>query len=72
MTNVQGADLSTREAPDSGGRHGSRGDLNGVPDKDIPRELWTGRVRDVVPGLKKAAFVRRQMETTDELSPRGE
>jgi SH3 domain-containing YSC84-like protein 1 len=58
MTNVQAADLSTKEANRIQEAATVLTEIHGVPDKDIPRELWDrAECVIVVPGLKKAAFV---------------
>jgi lipid-binding SYLF domain-containing protein len=58
ITNVQVADLSTREANRIQEAATVLKEIHGVPDKAIPRELWDrAECVIVVPGLKKAAFV---------------
>jgi lipid-binding SYLF domain-containing protein len=37
-------------------------EIHGIPDKDIPDELWDrAKCVIVVPSVKKAAFVRRRV-----------
>jgi len=56
--NVQAADLSTREANRIREAATVLKEIHGVPDRDIPQELWErAECVIVVPGLKKAAFV---------------
>lgn len=58
VINVQAADLSKREANRIQEAATILEEIHGVPDKDIPRELWErAACVMVVPGLKKAAFV---------------
>jgi lipid-binding SYLF domain-containing protein len=58
VINVQAADLSTREANRIQEAATVLKEIHGVPDKDIPQELWErAECVIVVPGLKKAAFV---------------
>jgi lipid-binding SYLF domain-containing protein len=58
ITQVHAADLSTREANRIQEAASVLKDIHGVPDKDIPQELWDhAACVIVVPGLKKAAFV---------------
>ena len=58
ITQVQAADLSTREANRIQEAASVLKEIHGVPDKDIPQELWDhAECVIVVPGLKKAAFV---------------
>jgi SH3 domain-containing YSC84-like protein 1 len=58
IAHVQAADLSTREANRVQEAATVLHEIHGVPDKDIPRELWDrAECVIVVPGLKKAAFV---------------
>ena len=58
LATVQGADLSTREANRLQEAATVLQEIHGVPDKDIPQELWErASCVIVVPGLKKAAFV---------------
>lgn len=58
VTAVQAADLSTREVTRIQDAATVLGEIQGVPDKDIPQELWErAACVVVVPGLKKAAFV---------------
>ena len=58
VINVQAADLSTREANRIQEAATVLKEIHGVPDKDIPQELWDrAECVIVVPGLKKAAFV---------------
>lgn len=58
MNSVQAADLSTREASRIQEAATVLKEIHGVPDKDIPQELWErAECVIVVPGLKKAAFV---------------
>src|SRR3954464_3408944 len=58
IARVQGADLSTREANRIQEAATVISEIHGVPDKDIPQELWDrAACVIVVPGLKKAAFV---------------
>jgi lipid-binding SYLF domain-containing protein len=55
---VQAADLSTKEASRIQEAATVLQEIHGVPDKDIPRDLWDrAACVMVVPGLKKAAFV---------------
>jgi len=55
---VQAADLSTREAHRLQEAATVLEEIHGVPDKDIPRDLWDrAECVIVVPGLKKAALV---------------
>jgi SH3 domain-containing YSC84-like protein 1 len=55
---VQAADLSTREANRVQEAATVLQEIHGVPDKDIPQDLWDGAACVVVvPGLKKAAFI---------------
>ena len=55
---VRAADLSTREANRIQEAAVVLKEIHGVPDKDIPQELWDrAACVIVVPGLKKAAFV---------------
>src|SRR5205814_3082068 len=52
------ADISTSEARRIGEAATVLKEIHGVPDKDIPQELWNkAACVIVVPGLKKAAFV---------------
>ena len=52
------ADLSTREANRIEEAATVLKEIHGVPDKDIPQELWSrAECVIVVPGLKKAAFI---------------
>ena len=56
--NVEAADLSTREANRIREAATVLKEIHGVPDRDIPQELWErAECVIVVPGLKKAAFV---------------
>ena len=58
ITQVQAADLSTKEANRIQEAATVLKEIHGVPDKDIPQELWDhAECVIVVPGLKKAAFV---------------
>src|SRR5438128_2452800 len=58
IARVQAADLSTREANRMQEAAIVLKEIHGVPDKDIPQELWDrAECVIVVPGLKKAAFV---------------
>lgn len=58
VTSVQAADLSAREASRVQEAAMVLKEIHGVPDKDIPQELWErAACVIVVPGLKKAAFV---------------
>ena len=58
IAHVQAADLSTREASRVQEAATVLQEIHGVPDRDIPRELWDrAECVLVVPGLKKAAFV---------------
>ena len=58
ITAAQAADLSTREADRIREAALVLNEIHGVPDKDIPQELWDrAECVIVVPGLKKAAFV---------------
>jgi SH3 domain-containing YSC84-like protein 1 len=55
---LQAVDLSTRESARMQEAATVLKEIHGVPDKDIPRELWDrAACVIVVPGLKKAAFV---------------
>jgi lipid-binding SYLF domain-containing protein len=55
---AQSADLSTREANRVQEAATVLREIHGVPDKDIPQELWDrAECVIVVPGLKKAAFI---------------
>jgi lipid-binding SYLF domain-containing protein len=55
---VQAADLSTREASRVQEAATVLKEIHGVPDKDIPQDLWERAACVlVVPGLKKAAFI---------------
>jgi lipid-binding SYLF domain-containing protein len=57
-TSVQAADLSTRESDRIKEAATVLKEIHGVPDKDIPQEIWDhASCVIVVPGLKKAAFV---------------
>src|SRR4051794_37977447 len=57
-TVAQAADLSTREANRVQEAATVLKEIHGVPDKDIPQDLWDrAACVIVVPGLKKAAFV---------------
>jgi lipid-binding SYLF domain-containing protein len=58
VTSVSAVDLSTREASRVQEAATVLKEIHGVPDKDIPQELWDkAECVIVVPGLKKAAFV---------------
>src|SRR5471030_2038593 len=58
VAGVQAADLSTREASRVQEAATVLQEIHGVPDKDIPQELWEhAECVIVVPGLKKAAFI---------------
>src|SRR5258706_15588582 len=58
MSAVQAADLSTKEANRVQEAATVLQEIHGVPDKDIPQDLWDGAACVlVVPGLKKAAFI---------------
>lgn len=58
VTPAAAADLSTREANRVQEAATVLKEIHGVPDKDIPQELWDrAECVIVVPGLKKAAFV---------------
>jgi SH3 domain-containing YSC84-like protein 1 len=58
VPSVQAADLSTREASRVQEAAIVLKEIHGVPDKDIPQELWErAACVIVVPGLKKAAFI---------------
>ena len=58
ITAAGAADLSTREANRVQEAATVLKEIHGVPDKDIPQELWErAECVIVVPGLKKAAFV---------------
>ena len=58
LPTVQAADLSTREASRVQEAATVLKEIHGVPDKDIPQELWDrAACVIVVPGLKKAAFI---------------
>jgi lipid-binding SYLF domain-containing protein len=58
VPSVQAADLSTREADRVREAATVLREIHGVPDKDIPQELWDrAACVIVVPGLKKAAFI---------------
>jgi SH3 domain-containing YSC84-like protein 1 len=58
ITSVQAADLSTREASRVQEAAIVLKEIHGVPDKDIPQDLWDrAACVMVVPGLKKAAFI---------------
>jgi SH3 domain-containing YSC84-like protein 1 len=58
VPSVQAADLSTREADRVREAATVLKEIHGVPDKDIPQELWDrAACVIVVPGLKKAAFI---------------
>src|SRR6476661_460556 len=58
LGSVQAADLSTKEANRIQEAATVLKEIHGVPDKDIPRDLWDrAACVMVVPGLKKAAFV---------------
>ena len=55
---VQAADLSTREVTRVQEAATVLQEIHGVPDKDIPQDLWDrAECVIVVPGLKKAAFI---------------
>ena len=55
---VQAADLSTREGNRVQEAAIVLKEIHGVPDKDIPQDLWDrAACVMVVPGLKKAAFI---------------
>ena len=58
VVNTQAADLSTREANRIQEAATVLKEIHGVPDKDIPQDLWErAACVIVVPGLKKAAFI---------------
>jgi len=58
VPSVQAADLSTREASRVQEAAIVLKEIHGVPDKDIPQDLWDRAACVlVVPGLKKAAFI---------------
>src|SRR5471032_5625 len=58
VAGVQAADLSTRESSRIQEAATVLHEIHGVPDKDIPQELWENAACViVVPGLKKAAFI---------------
>jgi lipid-binding SYLF domain-containing protein len=58
ITSVQAADLSTREVSRVQEAAVVLKEIHGVPDKDIPQDLWDrAACVMVVPGLKKAAFI---------------
>ena len=58
VINLQAGELSTREANRIREAATVLNEIHGVPDKDIPQELWDrAECVIVVPGLKKAAFV---------------
>src|SRR5258706_15223417 len=58
MSAVQAADLSTKEANRVQEAATVLKEIHGVPDKDIPQDLWDrAECVIVVPGLKKAAFI---------------
>ncbi len=58
VIHVQAADLSTRETNRIREAATVLKEIHGVPDRDIPRELWErAACVIVVPGLKKAAFI---------------
>src|SRR6266536_2421643 len=58
MAPASGADISTREANRIHEAATVLKEIHGVPDKDIPQDLWDrAECVIVVPGLKKAAFV---------------
>jgi lipid-binding SYLF domain-containing protein len=58
IPSTQAADLSTREASRIQEAATVLKEIHGVPDKDIPQELWDrAACVIVVPGLKKAAFI---------------
>jgi lipid-binding SYLF domain-containing protein len=58
IPSVQAADLSTSEASRVQEAATVLKEIHGVPDKDIPQELWDrAACVIVVPGLKKAAFI---------------
>lgn len=58
ISSVQAADLSTREASRVQEAAIVLKEIHGVPDKDIPQDLWDRAACVlVVPGLKKAAFI---------------
>jgi lipid-binding SYLF domain-containing protein len=58
IPSVQAADLSTREASRVQEAAIVLKEIHGVPDKDIPQDLWDrAACVMVVPGLKKAAFI---------------
>jgi len=58
ISSVQAADLSTKEASRIQEAATVLQEIHGVPDKDIPSDLWDrAACVMVVPGLKKAAFV---------------
>jgi lipid-binding SYLF domain-containing protein len=58
VAGVQAADLSTRESSRIQEAATVLHEIHGVPDKDIPQELWEhAECVIVVPGLKKAAFI---------------
>jgi lipid-binding SYLF domain-containing protein len=58
VASVQAADLSTREADRVREAATVLREIHGVPDKDIPQDLWDrAACVIVVPGLKKAAFI---------------
>src|SRR5436190_7515182 len=55
---ASGADLSTKEKTRIQEAATVLKEIHGVPDKDIPQDLWErAECVIVVPGLKKAAFV---------------
>jgi lipid-binding SYLF domain-containing protein len=58
ISSVQAADLSTREASRVQEAATVLKEIHGVPDKDVPQELWDrAACVMVVPGLKKAALI---------------
>jgi lipid-binding SYLF domain-containing protein len=58
VASLQAADLSTKEADRIKEAATVLREIHGVPDKDIPQDLWErAECVIVVPGLKKAAFV---------------
>ena len=55
---VLAADISTKESKRIQEAATVLAEIHGVPDKDVPQELWDrAECVIVVPGLKKAAFV---------------
>jgi lipid-binding SYLF domain-containing protein len=58
VTAARGTDISSREASRIQDAGAVLNEIHGIPDKDVPSELWDrAECVIVVPSLKKAAFV---------------